>query len=66
VLSWNEVNAIAKRFESLNPYDQKIVPGSILKVHKLNWNEKKERRQLYGYSIAAKRYAIHEKNRYLE
>ncbi len=61
VLSWNEVNAIVKRFESLNPYSQKIVLGSILKVHKLNWNEKKERRQLYGYSIAAKRYAIYEK-----
>jgi hypothetical protein len=47
--------------QSLNPYDQAIVPGSILKVHKLNWNEKRQRRQLCGYSIAAKRYAIYEK-----
>ncbi len=59
VLAWSEVDAIVKSFESLNPYN---LPGSILKVHKLNWNRKGERRQLYGYSIAAKRYAIYEKN----
>jgi hypothetical protein len=58
VLPWTEVDAIVKRFESLNPYD---LPGSILKVHKLNWNEDGQRRQLYGYSVAAKRYAIYEK-----
>jgi hypothetical protein len=60
VLPWTEVDAIAKRFESLNPYD---LPGSILKVHKLNRNEDGKRRHLYGYSIAAKRYAIYEKKR---
>jgi hypothetical protein len=58
VLTWGEVDAIVKRFESLNPYN---LQGSILKVHKLNRDKKGERRQLYGYSIAAKRYAIHEK-----
>jgi uncharacterized protein (DUF2384 family) len=60
VLTWDEVDAIVKRFESLNPYN---LQGSILKVHKLNWNKKGERRWLYGYSIAAKRYAIYEKKR---
>ena len=63
VLSWDEVdNAIVKRFESLNPYNQEIAPvrGSILKVHKRNWNAK-ERRQLYGFSVAGKRYALYEK-----
>lgn len=60
VLTWGEVDAIVKRFESLNPYN---LQGSILKVHKLNLNKKGERRQLYGYSIAAKRYAIYEKKR---
>jgi hypothetical protein len=60
VLTWSEVDAIVKRFESLNPYN---LQGSILKVHKLNWNKKGERRHLYGYSIAAKRYAIYEKKR---
>jgi hypothetical protein len=33
--------------------------GSILKIHKLNWDGNKQRRQLYGYSIAAKRYALY-------
>ena len=60
-LSWAEVQGIVDRFESLNPYSRKLVPGSILKVHKLNWDQTKQRRQLYGYSIAAKRYALYMK-----
>lgn len=55
-LSWAEVQTIVDRFESLNPYD---IPGSILKIHKLNWDANKERRQLFGYSIAAKRYSLY-------
>lgn len=61
VLTWAEVDEIVKRFESLNPYNQEIVPGSILKVHKLNWNKEGERRQLHAFSLAAKRYAIYKK-----
>jgi len=57
-LSWLEVKHIVDRFEKLTPYDLK---GSILKVHKLNWDENEQRRQLYGYSIAAKRYALYTK-----
>ena len=38
-LSWAEVQRIVDRFESLNPYDRKLVPGSILKIHKLNWDQ---------------------------
>jgi hypothetical protein len=60
-ISWDEVQSIADRFESLNPYNRKLVPGSILKIHKLNWDKKKQRRQLYGYAIAAKRYALYTK-----
>jgi hypothetical protein len=60
-LSWAEVQCIVDRFESLNPYDRKRVPGSILKVHKLNWDRNKQRRHLFGYSIAAKRYALYTK-----
>lgn len=60
-LSWAEVQNIVDRFENLNPYNRKIVPGSILKIHKLNWDRNKKRRQLYGYSIAAKRYALYTK-----
>ncbi|HLW55555.1 MAG TPA: hypothetical protein VKW06_22190 [Candidatus Angelobacter sp.] len=60
-LSWAEVQRIVDSFESLNPYNRKLVPGSILKVHKLNWTRDGQRRQLYGYSIAAKRYALYTK-----
>jgi hypothetical protein len=60
-LSWSEVQGIVDRFESLNPYNPKLIPGSILKVHKLNWDRDKQRRQLFGYSIAAKRYALYTK-----
>ena len=60
-LSWSQVQRIVDRFESLNPYDRKLVPGSILKIHKINWDQNKERRQLFGYSIAAKRYALYTK-----
>jgi hypothetical protein len=60
-LSWAEVRAIADRFESLNPYDRTLVPASILKVHKLNRDSDGKRRQLYGCSIAAKRYALYTK-----
>jgi hypothetical protein len=31
-LSWDQVGDIARRFETLNPYDHKAVPGSILKI----------------------------------
>ncbi len=60
-LSWAEVQKIVDRFETLNPYDRNLVPGSILKVHKLNWDHDKKRRHLFGYSIAAKRYALYTK-----
>jgi len=60
-LSRHEVEEIVQRFESLNPYNRDLIPGSILKIHKLNWDENKRPRQLYGYGIAAKRYALYTK-----
>ena len=60
-LSWAEAQDIVDRFETLNPYNHKLVSGSILKIHKLNWDRDKQRRQLFGYSIAAKRYALYTK-----
>ena len=60
-LSWDEVQGIVDKFEDLNPYNRKTVPGSILKIHKLNRDSNKNRRQLFGYSIAAKRYALYTK-----
>ncbi len=60
-LSWTEVQHIVDRFKSLNPYGHKLVGESILKIHKLNWDRNKHRRQLFGYSVAAKRYALYTK-----
>ena len=61
-ISRAEVQRIVDRFEPLNPYDRTLVPGSILKIHKLNWDHDKKHRQLFGYSIAAKRYALYTKS----
>jgi hypothetical protein len=64
ILSWAEVQEIVDRFASLNPYDPAAVKGSILNLVDANFAEsrgKKTQRQLHGYSIAAKRYALYEK-----
>src|SRR4029434_4039246 len=64
ILSWAAVQEIVDQFASLNPYDPIAVKGSILNLVDANFVEsrgKKTRRQLYGYSIAAKRYALYEK-----
>jgi hypothetical protein len=62
ILSWAEVQAIVDKFAALNPYNRKIVKGSILNLVDGNYvdsNPKKPQRQLYGYSIASKRYALY-------
>ena len=62
ILSWAEVQAIVDKFAALNPYNRKIVKGSILNLVDANYvdsDPKKPQRQLYGYSIAAKRYALY-------
>jgi hypothetical protein len=64
ILTWEETKRIADRFSSLNPYDRKVVKGSILNLVDANFVDSdptKPQRQLYGYSIAAKRYALYEK-----
>jgi hypothetical protein len=64
ILSWGEVQEIVDQFERLNPYDPAAVKGSLLNLVDANFTEshgKKTQRQLYGYSIAAKRYALSEK-----
>jgi len=64
ILSWKEVQEIVDKFAALNPYDPQIVKGSILNLVDANYvdsDPKKPQRQLYGYSIAAKRYALYEK-----
>lgn len=58
-LNWAQVREIGKRFESLNPYDRGVVPGSILKIEGLNFDPKtKKQRQIWCVAISAKRYAL--------
>ncbi len=64
VLSWAEVQSIVDKFAALNPYDRKLVKGSILNLVNANYvdsDPQNPQRQLYGYSIAAKRYALYER-----
>jgi hypothetical protein len=37
-LSWAEVEEIAARFEALNPFDRTLLPGSPLRVHRMNFD----------------------------
>jgi hypothetical protein len=58
-LSWANVEAIREMFTALNPYEQAIVPGSILELERENFDEATgQRRQLYCFAISAKRYAL--------
>lgn len=64
ILSWAEVKTIVERFAKLNPYNRDFLKGSILNLVDANFidsDPKNPQRQLYGYSIAAKRYALYEK-----
>ena len=64
ILSWAETKKIAGRFTSLNPYNRTAVKGSILNLVDANYidsDSTKPQRQLYCYSIAAKRYTLYEK-----
>jgi hypothetical protein len=57
-LSWAQVDAIAKRFAALNPYDRSAIDGSILKIEDDNFDpETGRQRQLWCLAISAKRYA---------
>jgi hypothetical protein len=58
-MTWEQVTAIAKHFEALNPYDHKAVPGSILKIEEDNYDPiTKKQRQVWCMAISAKRYAL--------
>ena len=64
-LSWSTVRKITDKFEELNPYDRAAVPGSILNFVDANFENvdpSSARRQLLGFSIAAKRYALYERS----
>ena len=60
-LSLKEIRAISDKFKRLNPYDPSLV-SEILKIEDVNFvdsNPQKPFRQLYGYAISAKRYALY-------
>ncbi len=58
-LSWSDARRIVDRFRSLNPYNKKIVPGSILNiVEEINFDSDGRQRQVHGYGISAKRYSV--------
>jgi hypothetical protein len=59
-LSWRETREIVDKFKSLNPYNKKVVPGSVLNiVEEINYDSSGKQRQLYGYGISAKRYSVY-------
>lgn len=58
-LTWAQVDSIIRRFEALNPYDRKAVPGSILKIEDDNFDPiSRAHREIHCFSISAKRYAL--------
>ena len=61
-LSWDRVDEIRERFIRLNPYDRDAIPGSILQIEDANLHRGR-RRQLYAYSLSAKRYCLFTKAR---
>jgi hypothetical protein len=57
-LSWAEVDEICVRFEPLNPFDRSLMPGSALRVHRINFDAAGAQIQLNGLFISAKRHSI--------
>lgn len=58
-LTWKKVDGILKKLETLNPYNRKIISGSVLKIEDDNFDPKTgKQRQIYCYAISAKRYAL--------
>ena len=63
-LSLDDVRSIARQFCKLNPYEACWVP-EILKIEDVNFVDFDPRmpfRQLFGYAISAKRYALYSKS----
>ena len=57
-LSWSDVDSIVSQLDSLSPYNRDIVPH-LLRLTDENYNTNGDQQQLFGYSIAAKRYALY-------
>jgi hypothetical protein len=64
-LSLRQVKSIVARFNRLNPYHRDCV-HSLLKIEEINHvdaDPRKSLRHLFGYAIAAKRYALYERTK---
>jgi len=62
-LSWQQVDDIAERFKSLNPYSGVAGEGSVLKIEDDNRDPLTlQRRQIFCLAISAKRYTLFLKN----
>ena len=58
-LTWKQVREIVAKFEALNPYDRKVIPGSVLKIEEDNFDPKTgKQRELWCVAISAKRYTL--------
>ena len=58
-LSFEQVDRLVARFDQLHPYDRTLVPESILKIDKVNFDPATgERLALECVGISAKRYAL--------
>ena len=57
-LSWKEVEWITRRFDSLSPYNPRIV-CHLLRLTDENYDANGAQRQIFGFSIAAKRYVLY-------
>jgi hypothetical protein len=61
VLSRRQVETIVARFAPLNPYNPSHFADSILKIEKVNADSNGDPRDLLGFAISAKRYALYER-----
>jgi hypothetical protein len=61
-LSRKYIRDIGDSFRSLNPYDPSVVPD-ILKIESVNFDSAGQPRQLSGYAISAKRYALFQQSK---
>ncbi|MBN2113691.1 MAG: hypothetical protein JW785_06140 [Acidimicrobiia bacterium] len=61
LLSWQQVQEITRQFETLNPYNPELIPGSILRIEDINRDRATgAQRPVHCLSVAAKRYALYE------
>jgi hypothetical protein len=57
-LTWKKVHQITRRFDSLSPYNRKLV-AHLLRLTDENYDKHGKQRQLFGLAIAAKRYVLY-------